>query len=281
MTWTDAQLRQAQENARRGAPSRAKPSQVFQELQGLDEDRAREAVRALVGAARDGEPAPPERRPCPREECDGSGWRPAEGGVTRCACHHDRSLSARMAAIPERFRAATTTARFRPWQASMGQLLRKALEREAAGGRPTSAFLCGDPGTGKTWLAYAYALDRIRARRSGVLILTERELKAWLRRRRWPKREEDTRSAPWERAGVHLVLDDLGRTSRAEREEWFHEELWDVVDGIYRRADTITVTSNWDLEELERKDQVDPTVANRLIELCGMGATVSTFWREA
>jgi DNA replication protein DnaC len=147
--------------------------------------------------------------------------------------------------------------------------LRKPIERYVAHlaanideGR--GLWFTGPSGTGKTIAAVAVA----RAAAEQGHTVTLKPVPKLLReiRRAYSDRAEDDQEAFYEQLESIdlLVLDDLGAQQTTE---WVLEQFYSIVQERTLNKRAIIVTTNLDVEELER--QVSPRVVSRLYEMCG------------
>lgn len=199
----------------------------------------------------------PQLRPtCPLGLCDGSGvilHEDAEGRVVAELCEHTVAERKRQeverlfeaARIPSRFRGATFEAFDRSRQPAAYEAARRyADEWPAVQSEGRWLFLGGDVGTGKSHLAYA-VLHALLRRGVAGLAATVPDLLDELR----PGREDEADRLRVLKTVPLLVLDDLG----AERQtEWVTERLFIVVNARYADKLPTVITSNLQLQELER-----------------------------
>jgi hypothetical protein len=136
--------------------------------------------------------------------------------------------------------------------------------------QPTqSLWLHGEPGTGKTGLAYlAYRIRRSMAGEDGIFIEWSALYEAL--KSQYGKTGDDNQVYPLLSAVANtpvLVLDDVGHLRRLSAvSDDQYDKLWQIVDQRYRLRLVTLITSNLDRDRL--RDQFDSKLAGRLAEMC-------------
>jgi DNA replication protein DnaC len=196
--------------------------------------------------------------------CDGTGWCRVEGkefiGRRRCECVKVRIRSARLAAIPERFRESSFQS-YLPRNPKQERAL--ALMREDPEGR---WYLTGSYGSGKTHLLYAQYRQMAIAGNIRCHVRTTRELVEELRRAEF---NEDFVSpviaAASRREPYHLFWDDIDKLKLTDFKT---EVLFDLVDNLYRQNHGLTVTGNYTMRDLVQHERIHPAIVRRLDDMC-------------
>lgn len=173
----------------------------------------------------------------------------------------DEALAACVAAIPVRYREATT---------DLPQIKAWARQFHADPRHAPSVLLLGPTGTGKTFQAYAalkMAASAVRANRAGIWLaprwqaMTFTELCASMRPR---GRDYDPESVLKSYLDSDLLMiDDLGAGKVTEAVE---EVTYRLVNGRYNDMRPSVFTSNLELPAL--RDAIGDRVASRLSETC-------------
>jgi DNA replication protein DnaC len=220
-----------------------------------------------LSAARSG-----ERQPCRLGICDGSGWILGPEDVARpCECRSQMVAKARLrgidSVIPAKYRGVSFD---RPPVTQIDQLVVQQvrrycdeLEENLDSGK--GLWFLGSHGTGKTTLAMLLSQQVLQAGRS-VAIYSLPKLLGRIRRTYDADVGEQSYSDLFERlATVDLLhLDDLGVEKQTE---WVVEQLYAVLNERYERERAIVVTSNVEIDDLER--QLGPRIVSRIVEMCG------------
>jgi DNA replication protein DnaC len=133
-------------------------------------------------------------------------------------------------------------------------------------------LLWGIPGVGKTHLVAALA-NRILERGARVRFCNVTQ---WLNRLRDEMREEDPVEERMEDLGNAdlLVLDDLGAQKSTA---WALEKIYQVVNQRYEGLQPLVVTTNKNLNQLERG--VGSRIFGRLLEICAPAEVKGEDWR--
>lgn len=191
--------------------------------------------------------------------CDDLGFIRIEQGVFRCDCQKRRVIAEKLAAIPARFRTASF-ANYIPTDSKQEAALAKI-----AGNFTGSFYIFGDYARGKTHLAVAQYAHLVRIEYP-CMGLSMAELVMDLRRaevdsEHFCKVRDRCRYA--ER--FHLLIDDVDKFKATD---FKFEVLFDLIDTIYRRNLSLTVTSNLSLRELSASGQVHPSIVRRFDDIC-------------
>ena len=179
--------------------------------------------------------------------------------VKRCDCIRQRLIREKLMEIPERFRACTFES-YHP----------KDFKQERAHSQMKNApegsyFLCGPYGSGKTHLLHAQYRTRVLAGiacdlRTTVQLLNEIQRMEF---------DNDFLSPVflhiWSGRRYHLFWDDLDKFKMTE---FRSQELFDLIDSIYRNNLNVTITSNFTLKELGELEKVHPSFIRRIDEIC-------------
>lgn len=123
----------------------------------------------------------------------------------------------------------------------------------------------GNSGTGKTTLAMLVSRTALEAGRS-VAIYSLPKLLGRIRRTYDAETGEQTYSELFERlTTVDLLhIDDLGTEKQTE---WVLEQLYALVNERYERERSLILTSNVEVDDLER--QLGKRIVSRLVGICG------------
>lgn len=162
--------------------------------------------------------------------------------------------------------------RFRLAEASNIPQVKERIDRMKSGEgiHKTSLALLGVVGSGKTWIAYGYLLDAVRA---GVIypdqveILTESTL-ASISRAGFAK--EDKVNALLARKNKFFIVDDVGQAGF--KDESTRNDVWfELVDHIYRNNLTLVITTNLPVKGESNRLQayLGSAVYSRLMSLTG------------
>lgn len=180
-------------------------------------------------------------------------------GVTRCDCRKRRIIAQKLGAIPARFRESSF-ANYIPTDPEQ----QHALER-IAGNFTNSFFIFGSLGRGKTHLAVAQYAHLVRIE-FPCMGLSMAELVTELRRAEMdPNYFCQVRDRCRYSDRFHLILDDVDKFKATD---FKFEVLFDLIDTIYRRNLSLTVTSNYSIRELSESGMVHPAIARRFDDIC-------------
>ncbi len=128
--------------------------------------------------------------------------------------------------------------------------------------KPTSVFLCGGYGTGKTQFAFAMIREMFRKNPSGIWprYFTSPELDSKLLK---ASKSEDGDEFAIRDAAMHdlLFIDDLGRETKSER---LRRQYFEILNYRYVNDLPTILTSNLSLEKLG--DTLDGSIASRIQE---------------
>ena len=224
---------------------------------------------------------PNAEAPCPYGECDGDGWIIDEEtrSASPCRCREQRLTAGRTRGltreIPERYRhiAATSPeveelALRAPAQVRTARRYCETIDQQLDSGAGMGFH--GDPGTGKTMLAFMITRAAIEAGKTVAVYSFPRLLAAI--RDSYREDATDGYGAFLDKlVEVDLLqLDDLG----AERPtEWAAEQIFLVIDGRYEAKRSVVYTTNLALPGGERQggetlsERIGDRVASRLAEM--------------
>jgi len=168
--------------------------------------------------------------------------------------------SARLAAIPERFKTSTFES-YRPRNPKQQRAL-DLMRKEPNG----SWYLAGSYGSGKTHLLYAQYRELVFAGNTRCYVRTTRDLVEELRRAEFddsfisPLLAAACGSAPF-----HLFWDDIDKLKPTEFKT---EVLFDLVDSLYKQNHGLTVTSNYSMQHLINTERLHPAIVRRMDDIC-------------
>jgi DNA replication protein DnaC len=196
--------------------------------------------------------------------CDDTGWRRADGeefiGLKRCECLDARVRAARLAVIPERFKASTFES-YRPRNPKQQRAL-DLMQRDPSG----SWYLTGSYGSGKTHLLYAQYDEMVMVSKTQCHVRTTRDLLEELRRAEFdnefvsPVLAAASQSSPY-----HFFWDDVDKMKTTDFKT---EVLFDLVDSLYRQKHGLTVTSNYSMQDLINRERLHPAIVRRMDDMC-------------
>lgn len=207
---------------------------------------------------------------CPFNQCDGSGWIHADGGVRRCRCYHAAEERARLerlfsaARIPRRFKVRRLEDFDTTYQKGAWKLACRYVEQYESIRGENRNGLCfvGPPGTGKSHLAYAILHNLLSKGKPGICGSVP-EIMDLLRPQSGQGKDVQERLKLLKTMEV-VILDDLG----AERNtDWVTERLYLVINARYNEMLPTIITSNLELEELEKLPGWE-RIVSRLFEMC-------------
>ncbi len=177
----------------------------------------------------------------------------------RCECLKAREIRERLAAIPTRFRECTFES-YHPKNPSQAAAL-DLMQSNPEG----SYFLHGPYGCGKTHLLHAQYRSLVLAGVPGN-VRTSDELLDELQRMALDD-DFDSRVLAQIRGGrrYHLFWDDVDKFKMTD---FRSQGLFDLIDLIYRKNLSLTVTSNFTLKELVEFEKLHPSLIRRIDEIC-------------
>lgn len=180
-------------------------------------------------------------------------------GVVRCECHKRRVIQAKIDAIPERFRDRSFDD-YRPLDVAQS-IAKEMMSKQFLG----SYFIYGGYARGKTHLAYAQYRWMVELGHS-CLFVTMQELIGELRR---AELDHEYFCMARERVSTaekfHLFIDDIDKFKVTD---FKFEVLYELINTIYVRKLGLTVTSNWNFQQLVEKERLHPAVTRRLDDIC-------------
>ncbi len=232
-----------------------------------------QAVATILTAIREehhpGKPVEETRFTTPASEpvcsmCGGTGWRRAEeenfSGFRRCECVLARIQAARLSTIPELFREATLDS-YLP--RNQRQERARSLIRAKIGG---SFYLTGAYGSGKTHLLCAQYRELVLAAETRCHVRTTRELIEELRKAELKDGfVSPVIASAWGDEPYHLFWDDIDKLKPTDFKT---EVLFDLVDNLYRRKHSLTITGNYSMRDLIERERLHPAIVRRLDDMC-------------
>ncbi len=195
--------------------------------------------------------------------CGGSGWIRVEGGESaryrQCECVKARIIRERLREIPERFREATFENYYPRTPVQERALI---LMRENPG---ASYFLWGPYDAGKTHLLHAQ-YRHLATAGAPCNVRTIDDLLDEIQRMEF---DQDFLSPVWAqvrtRGRYHLFWDDADKFKLSDfRAQALHE----LIDAMYRKCLSLTITSNYSLTELGELEKLPPSVIRRIDGMC-------------
>lgn len=227
---------------------------------------------------------------CAGNPLEGTGYRLVSqpgrpDAAVRCECHVrvESTRILRRAGIAPQFSAATFASfeeRTPEYTAFKRAVICWVREWRPPGERSRghSLMLAGCTGSGKSHLATAALISVVKrhACTARVISLTDwfADLKATVGEGSAARRS--TVEMLDELIGLDLVLlDDLGVTEATKFER---DRLYDLINGRYNRRAPMIVTTNLQLDVIERT--IEPRVASRLEEMCTIVPSPPWDWRK-
>jgi len=222
----------------------------------------------LIGKDLPGEQVAAMRSTSPASErvcslCGGTGWQRAgnEGlRYRRCECVKARLVASRLGTIPALFREAT----FPSYQArNVQQEQAVALMKNLPEG---NWYLTGHYGSGKTHLFYAQYHGMAVAGTVRCHVRTTRELVDELKRVELESGfVSQVMAAAYSSAPYHLFWDDIDKLKPSDFKT---EVLFELVDALYRQKHGLTVTANYSLQDLVKRERMHPAIVRHLDDMC-------------
>jgi DNA replication protein DnaC len=172
----------------------------------------------------------------------------------------EKIREARLAVIPERFKASTFES-FRPRNPRQQRAL-EMMKMKPSG----SWYLTGSYGSGKTHLLYAQYREMVLTCKTGCHVRTTRDLVEELRRAEFaddfvsPVLAAASGSTPF-----HLFWDDIDKLKPTDFKT---EVFFNLVDNLYRQKHGLTVTSNYSMRDLIERERMHPATVRRLDDIC-------------
>jgi DNA replication protein DnaC len=179
--------------------------------------------------------------------------------------------------LPERFRDASFDG-FRVCEQNR-RALETAREYAEAVTEPREGLIfMGEPGRGKTHLAAAVAVTRIRRGKSVVFGTVPMLLGSVKATYNESATTSEQQVIGFMTACSLLVLDDLGKERPSE---WVEEKLYEIIDTRYARKLPIIITTNAGLEQIERRYAWNgPAIVSRLYQMCKGVMVGGPDWRR-
>jgi DNA replication protein DnaC len=211
---------------------------------------------------------------CPDNRCDGSGFLYDEAARTAraCSCRPARLARRRAAAVagrlPRRFREVSfdrepvpSIERANPHSVGIVRQYVASLSERLAEGR--GLWFSGNVGTGKTTLAMLVARRAMEADRT-VAIYSLPRLLGLLRDTYHDDSVYSLNELLDRMCAVDLLhVDDVGAEQTSP---WVLEQLYTIVNTRYEDGRAVVLTTNLDVEELER--QIGERTVSRLSDMC-------------
>ncbi len=195
--------------------------------------------------------------------CGGSGWIRVVGGESakyrQCECVKARIIRERLREIPERFCEATFE-NYYPRNPGEETALSPIRENPEA-----SYFLWGPYDSGKTHLLHAQYRQLVLTGVPCNVRATD-DLLDEIQRMEF---DQDFLSPVWAqirtRDRYHLFWDDADKFKLSDfRAQALHE----LIDAMYRKCLSLTITSNYSLKELGELEKLPPSVIRRIDGMC-------------
>ena len=172
----------------------------------------------------------------------------------------EKIREARLAVIPERFKASTFKS-FRPRNPRQQRAL-EMMKMKPSG----SWYLTGSYGSGKTHLLYAQYREMVLTCKTRCHVRTTRDLVEELRRAEF----DDAFVSPVVAAAskpepYHLFWDDIDKLKTTDFKT---EVLFDLADTMYSQNHGLTITSNYSMRDLIERERMHPAIVRRLDDMC-------------
>ena len=195
-------------------------------------------------------------------DCGGTGWiypqQQTSAGVRRCACLLERITESRFQLIAARFRDCSLD-NYEPIDEVQKQAVR-AIQKDPG----DSFFLHGMYGRGKTHLEVAqYKI--IAKSGKPCLFRSMSDLLHEIQSAELRGEPSVTLERVKYENTFHLFIDDIDKFKPSE---FRSQAIFDLIDGIYRRNLSVTITSNLSVTGLTQLERLEPAVLRRIDDMC-------------
>lgn len=210
---------------------------------------------------------------CPgADKCNSKGWTPTLDELGRLSYRKCKRAAKHWeifqdnnrvqgAKIPELYKTMT----FSSYRMGYNKTAVEYARQIAEGTEKRGMFLSGGPGTGKTHIAVAVLQHRLTTKNEAGRFYTTPELMRELRLTM--NNDKDNAQLLDTLLKIPLlVLDDLGAEKMSD---WVAEQLFILINGRYIDQKQTIITSNYNLEELEaRMDVQGMRICSRIAGMC-------------